>query len=128
MAMTKTASISSTIAKAIKNIFKLKGTRLPRAFKTAKEKAISVAIGIPQPLNVSGFWFKRMYKPTGINAPPIAPNNGKANFFMEFNSPIKISLLISNPIKKKKIDIKPSLIQSNNGFLSSKPSPEIPIL
>ena len=38
MAITKTASISSTIAKAIKKIFRLKGTLFPKAFKTAKEK------------------------------------------------------------------------------------------
>ena len=44
------APISSITAKAVKNTFKLKGTLLPRSLKIPKEKAISVAIGIPQPL------------------------------------------------------------------------------
>ena len=42
---------SSTIANAVRNIFKVRGTFLPRIEIIPNEKAISVAIGIPQP-----FW------------------------------------------------------------------------
>ena len=37
------------IAKAVKKIFKLMGTRLPNRLSTPKEKAISVAMGIANP-------------------------------------------------------------------------------
>ena len=41
---------SSIIASAINNIFKLNGTRFPNKEAIPKENAISVAVGIPQPL------------------------------------------------------------------------------
>ena len=47
--MTIIAPRSSTIANAAKNIFKDTGTFLPNSDNMAKEKAISVAIGMPQP-------------------------------------------------------------------------------
>ena len=47
--MTKTAPKSSIIASDNKNIFKLTGTLLPSTDRTAKENAISVAVGIAQP-------------------------------------------------------------------------------
>ena len=40
---------SSIIAKAVKNIFREFGTRLPKRDKTPMAKAMSVAIGIPAP-------------------------------------------------------------------------------
>ena len=53
--MTRTAAMSSMIAKAVRNIFKLKGTLFPKVLKIANAKAMSVAIDIPQPFTVSGF-------------------------------------------------------------------------
>lgn len=47
--MTKTAPISSAMAKAVINILSDIGTRSPIKYKTPKENAISVAIGIPHP-------------------------------------------------------------------------------
>ena len=40
---------SSIMANAIKNIFKLVGTLFPNKEAIPKEKAISVAVGIPHP-------------------------------------------------------------------------------
>ncbi len=40
---------SSMMAKAVKNILSDKGTRLPSKEATPNEKAISVAMGMPQP-------------------------------------------------------------------------------
>ena len=41
--------ISSTTAKAVRKIFKLNGTFLPRSERTPREKAISVAMGMAAP-------------------------------------------------------------------------------
>ena len=48
-AITKIAPRSSIMASAINKIFKPTGTRFPNKEQTPKEKAISVAVGIPQP-------------------------------------------------------------------------------
>ena len=127
MAITSTAPKSSTIAKAVRKIFKLVGTLFPSTFNTARAKAISVAMGIPQPFRVSGFWLRTKYRITGRAMPPKAPNSGNITFLVEFNSPIKNSRFISSPIKKKKIDINPSFTQSIKGFTSSKLSVTMPI-
>ena len=47
--MTKIAPKSSITAKAVKNILRESGTRLPNKDKIPNAKAISVAIGIPAP-------------------------------------------------------------------------------
>ncbi len=41
--------MSSTIAKAVRKIFKLIGTLFPNKLNTPNEKAMSVAIGIANP-------------------------------------------------------------------------------
>ena len=51
--MTSMPPMSSTTANAVRNIFRLNGTRLPSKLSTPNEKAMSVAIGIAIPL-VSG--------------------------------------------------------------------------
>ena len=48
--MTNTAIKSSITAKAVKNTVKPTGTRLPKREITPIAKAISVAVGIAQPL------------------------------------------------------------------------------
>ena len=55
MAMTKMAPKSSMTASAVKNIFREMGTFLPKRDRIPKAKAMSVAIGIPQPEMVSKF-------------------------------------------------------------------------
>ena len=116
------------MAKAVKNNLRLNGTLSPKSFKMARENAISVAMGIPQPLTVSGLLLNNKNNPTGMIIPPSAPRIGKETFLMEFNSPIRNSLFISNPIRKKKMAIKPSLIHKINGLFNSKFSVEKPIL
>jgi hypothetical protein len=49
MAMTKMAPRSSAMARVNRNSRALVGTRGPAAARTATAKAMSVAIGIPQP-------------------------------------------------------------------------------
>ena len=44
---------SSIIANAVKNTLRDKGTLLPNKDKTPNENAISVAVGIAHPFNVS---------------------------------------------------------------------------
>ncbi len=116
MAITITAPISSTIAKAVKNIFSPNGTRLPNNVKIPRVKAISVAIGIPQPSEPTLSDPKNKNINTGNSIPPIAANIGNEALRSVVSSPTKISLLTSNPITKKKTAIKPSLIHKINGF------------
>ena len=49
MAITTIAPMSSTIASESRKIFSGDGTRLPSKASTPTAKAMSVAIGIPQP-------------------------------------------------------------------------------
>ena len=101
------------IAKAIKKILRLVGTRLPSKEAMPREKAISVAVGIPQP------WIKpeRALKEIKINAgtiiPPKAAPKGRMAFLNPESSPTVNSLFISIPANKKKIAIKKSLIHFN---------------
>ena len=53
IAITIIAPKSSTIAKAVRKMAILRGAPLAAIAKIPKEKAISVAIGIPQPETVS---------------------------------------------------------------------------
>ncbi|MNQ90434.1 hypothetical protein D3C85_1057760 [compost metagenome] len=46
---------SSTMAKAARKILSPEGTLLPKSDSIPRAKAMSVAIGIPQPLAVKGF-------------------------------------------------------------------------
>ena len=59
----------------------------------------------------------------GNNMPPIAAKIGSVACLREDNSPTRTSRLISKPTTKKKIAIRPSLIQcirSISNFLSPK--------
>ena len=105
---------SSIIAKAVKNTFKDNGTLDPNNDKIPIEKAISVAEGIAHPRNVSGVSkFIKIYIKAGTNIPPTAAIIGRIACFTDDNSPCMNSLLISKVTKKKKMAIKPSLIQCN---------------
>ena len=116
--MTITAPKSSTMANAVRNILRLSGTLSPNSFKIAKEKAISVAIGIPQPWAVWGESFKKRNNNKGKIIPPIAANKGNIAFRSPLSSPIRSSRLISNPIRKKNKAMRPSLIHRISGFVS----------
>ena len=102
---------SSITASAVRNIFKDEGTRLPKRDKIPIANAMSVAIGIPAPFWVMVPKFNNKNSPAGTSIPPSAPKRGKAAFLILDNSPLYISRSNSNPINRKKIVIKPSLIQ-----------------
>lgn len=101
MAITITAPRTSTRANANKNILRASGTLLPNSDNTPKEKAISVAIGIPQPAIAFGFLFTIRNKTAGIIIPPIAADIGKAACLNDDNSPAINSRFISKPATKK---------------------------
>jgi hypothetical protein len=116
------------MANAVRNILRLKGTLSPKSFKIAKEKAISVAMGIPHPWAVWTESFKKRNNNKGKIIPPMAAKSGNIAFLSPLSSPIRSSLFISNPIRKKNKAMSPSLIQRIRGFVSWKVSEPIPIL
>ena len=113
MAITRIPPISSTTAKAVRKIFRLRGTRFPSKLNTPNEKAISVAIGMasPCPPTLPGGQIS-IYIIMGTSMPPQAAIKGNAALRKEESSPTSNSRLISSPTSKKKIVIKPSLINS----------------
>ena len=56
--MTNTAPMSSAMASESRKIFKPNGTRGPNAAITPTTKAMSVAIGTPQPRSAGPEWLK----------------------------------------------------------------------
>ncbi|MNR53215.1 hypothetical protein D3C85_1731890 [compost metagenome] len=78
----------------------------------ASAKAISVAIGMPQPAAVGWFRLITKYRPAGISMPPKAAITGKLALLMEESSPSNNSRLISRPTSKKKTAIRASLIHA----------------
>ena len=111
---------SSMIASAAKNTFKAVGTRFPINESTPNAKAMSVAIGIPNPFDVVELKLKETYNKAGTSIPPNALITGKLAFLSEESSPSINSRFISKPINRKKTDINPSLIQCS----SFKPAKE----
>src|ERR1700751_2182014 len=101
---------SSMIANAIKKIFKLVGTFLPNNEAMPSEKAISVAVGIPQPCVNAVPILRNIKINAGTTIPPSAAPKGKTALLKLDNSPLTNSRLISIPAKRKKIDIRKSLI------------------
>ena len=109
--MTSTAPKSSTMASATKKVTNAGGTRLPNNTKAEMAKAMSVAIGIPQPAAPSSPEFMPKYISAGNAIPPTAASMGKIATLMLESSPTSTSRFISSPMMKKKIAIKPSFIQ-----------------
>ena len=116
MAITKIAPKSSAMASAAKKIFNEAGSFFPNNEIMASENAMSVAIGIAQPLENSVLKFKLVKIIAGINIPPIAAIIGNDALLKLESSPSKSSRLISKPTKRKKIAINPSLIQTEIGY------------
>ena len=54
MAMTKMATMSSATASVLRNTRRPAGTRDPNSARMPNAKAMSVAVGTPQPIMVSG--------------------------------------------------------------------------
>ena len=103
---------SSKIANESKKSFKALGTRLPSSITTPTAKAMSVAVGIAQPLSAKlSPKFSNVKIKAGIAIPPKAPNIGNDTDFMLLSCPHRTSYLSSSPIHRKKIVISPSFIQ-----------------
>ena len=101
----------------IKKTFKDVGTLFPKIDTIIKTKAISVAVGIAQPLSaISSLKLKEIKNKAGKSIPPKAAIAGSAIFDKEDRCPINNSLLISRPIRRKNIDIKPSFIHKIRGL------------
>ena len=98
------------------------GTRLPTSERTPSAKAMSVATGMPQP-ELPGPPALMITKiPAGTTMPPSAATIGSAAWRRSRSSPCTASRLISSPMTKKKITIKPSLIQPSSDSRSVRMS------
>ena len=109
--MATIAPRSSIIANAVRNIFNANGTRPERSEAMPNEKAISVAMGTPQPFANSVPLLKIVKINAGTSIPPTAPAMGNTDCLKDASSPLTISRFISMPTWKKKMAISPSLIQ-----------------
>ena len=101
---------SSAMASAVRNTFSDTGTLSPRMERVPTAKAISVAVGIPQPEEASVPWLTRAKMAAGITTPPKAAITGRIAFLKEESSPHTTSRLISRPTVKKKITMRMSLM------------------
>ena len=109
--MTSIAPMSSMIAVAVRNIFRDRGILFPSRVRIPKANAMSVAMGIPQPIIVFSCWFSVIYINAGITIPPMAAQNGSIASFISLSSPTMSSRFISKPMTRKNKVIKPSFIQ-----------------
>ena len=98
------------MARAVRNTFRDTGTRSPNIDNIPTAKAISVAVGIPQPLAASVPWFTSVKMRAGTATPPKAAMMGRIAFLKDDSSPHTTSRLISRPTVKKKITIRMSLM------------------
>ena len=73
-------------------------------------KAMSVAVGMPQPLAARVPWFTSVKTRAGTATPPKAAMIGRIAFLNDESSPQTTSRLISRPTVKKKITIRMSLM------------------
>ena len=109
--------MSSTTAKAVKKILRLKGTFWPNKESTPREKAMSVAIGMAAPLAAGPVGPMAQNIKIGIIIPPQAAITGSKALRGVESSPTKISRLISKPTEKKNMAIKASLINASRFML-----------
>ena len=109
--MTTTASRSSTIASAVTKMRSPSGARLPSRARTPRAKAMSVAIGTPQPRAAVPPPASARKIKAGSTAPPIAAAMGRVARRSVASSPTRISRLISRPTTRKNTAIRPSLTQ-----------------
>ena len=98
------------MARAVRKTFSETGTLSPRMERMPTAKAISVAVGIPQPEAACVPWLTMVKMSAGTATPPKAAITGRMAFLKEDSSPHTISRLISRPTVKKKITIRMSLM------------------
>ena len=101
---------SSATASAVRKILSDTGTRLPSIERMPMAKAMSVAVGIPQPFAAIVPWLNAVKKIAGTSMPPAAASTGRMARRADESCPQTIARLISSPTAKKKITISPSLM------------------
>ena len=121
--------MSSTMASAVKNTLSPTGALSPSNAKTPRAKAMSVAMGMPQPAAPSVPALMARYISAGTTAPPTAAATGSAAPRTEDSSPTSTSRLISRPTTKKNTAISPSLIQWVRSLeTESSPTPTVSLV
>ena len=119
---------SSAMARAVRNTLMDTGTLSPSIVSMHTTNAMSVAVGIPQPLAAAVPLLMRAYMHAGAMTPPNAAITGSIAFLGEDSSPWAISRLISSPTVKKNTTIRMSLISFSTvmsfGKWMSVPFPE----
>ena len=114
------------MASAVRKILSPSGTREPRSASTPKANAMSVAIGMPQPELPEPPPTTSAKMTAGNTAPPSAAAMGNVARRTLSSSPTSSSRLISTPTTRKKMAIRPSLIHSSSGLLSTNsPMPTV---
>ena len=98
------------MASAVRNTLSETGTLSPRMDMIPTAKAMSVAVGIPQPDAASVPLFTRENRSAGTTTPPKAAITGRMAFLKVESSPHTTSRLISRPTVKKKITMRMSLM------------------
>lgn len=101
---------SSTTAKDNKNTLRAGLNLLENKINIPTANAISVDIGMQNPLKNGLFLFINININAGTITPPIDAKTGKEAFFNDDRLPYNISDFISKPATKKNIDIKNSFI------------------
>ena len=101
--------MSSKMASAVTKTMRAWGTRDRSSCRTPMQKAMSVAMGIPQPCKPGPPQLKAVKMRAGRTMPPSAAMAGSAACARVRSSPTASSRLISIPTTKKKNVISPSL-------------------
>lgn len=101
---------SSTTAKDNKNTLSAGLNLLENKINIPTANAISVDIGIQNPLKKGLFLFINININAGTITPPIDAKTGKEAFLNDDRFPYNISDFISNPATKKNTDIRNSFI------------------
>ena len=114
------------MARAVRKILRPRGTREPSSASTPSANAMSVAIGMPQPELPRPPPTMSAKMAAGRMAPPAAATMGSVAFLTVLSSPTSSSRLISTPTTRKKMAIRPSLIHSSSGLVSTdSPMPTV---
>ena len=98
----------------------------PRMESIPTAKAMSVAVGMPQPEEAAVPWFTAVNIRAGAMTPPKAAITGIRAFLTLESSPLFISLRISRPTVKKKTVIRMSLMKASTVMLRGKVNPPPP--
>lgn len=101
---------SSTTAKDNKNTLSAGLNLLENKINIPTANAISVDIGIQNPLKNGLFLFMNININAGTITPPMDAKTGKEAFLKDDRLPCNISAFISKPATRKNIDIKNSFI------------------